>query len=372
MSDISGAEFTAIDVNPLSSGTSPVHSRRASVDTQPRLENEYETTMHALPRIRIADRNPRGMSANAPVIVNQDGKAMPTQASIGYVKRFMNEDYSDAGFNMSTSMDILAVYIKAQKMLYTEAKVYCEQQLNMLMLPAIFISALCTIISLALQNESSGPYIVSSFAAVNSFILALISYLKLDGKAEAHKTSAYQYSKLLTICEFQSGKIMFFKRDDSKDYYEALYDEMLTLVMDIQKRIEEIQETNKFILPQYIRYNFRKLHEQNLFSKVKKLQLDELGLLNDLKISLRKFHEKQYFFLDTHGLLDIGRMAHIPDADPLKKALVEATTDKESKMRAIIRHRAQYLELEKDFEDEINIFVEKAQTRCLHCNWLKS
>jgi hypothetical protein len=159
----------------------------------------------------------------------------------------MNEDYSDAGFNMSTSMDIIAVYIKAQKILYTEAKVYCEQQLNMLMLPAICISALCTLLSLALQGIVAGPYVISALTAVNSFILALISYLKLDAKAEAHKTSAYHYSKLLTICEFQSGKIMFFKRDDSPEYFVALYNEMLKLIVEIEKKIEEIQDTNKFI-----------------------------------------------------------------------------------------------------------------------------
>jgi hypothetical protein len=215
-----------------------------------------------------------------------DGKRRTKAVTISYVKDFMKTEYSDAGFNMSTSMDILGVYIKAQKILYTEAKVYCEQQLNMLMLPAIFVSSLCTLLSLALQSITAGPYVISSLTAVNSFILALISYLKLDAKAEAHKTSAYNYNRLLTICEFESGKIMFFKKDNQD---EEKYTEMLNLVVDIEKRIGEIQDTNKFILPQYIRYNFRTLNEQNLFSKVKKLQLTELRLLNELKISLRTF-----------------------------------------------------------------------------------
>ena len=47
------------------------------------------------------------------------GNSIPPQVSISYVKKFMNEDYSDAGFNMSTSMDIIAVYIKAQSNLNT-------------------------------------------------------------------------------------------------------------------------------------------------------------------------------------------------------------------------------------------------------------
>ena len=58
--------------------------------------------------------NPGTMSV-LQYIKDVNGNTVPTQATISYVKRFMNEDYSDAGFNMSTSMDIIAVYIKAQK-----------------------------------------------------------------------------------------------------------------------------------------------------------------------------------------------------------------------------------------------------------------
>ena len=193
----------------------------------------------------------------------------------------MNEDYSDAGFNMSTSMDIIAVYIKAQKILYTEAKVYCEQQLNMLMLPAICISAICTLLSLALQSEVAGPYVISALTAVNSFILALISYLKLDAKAEAHKTSAYHYSKLLTICEFQSGKIMFFKRDDSPEYFVALYNEMLQLITNIEKKIEEIQDTNKFILTTKDEIQLKKIITEKE-NEITNLKLYNESIKNDL------------------------------------------------------------------------------------------
>ena len=301
--------------------------------------------------------------------------------TIAYVKEFMNDEYSDAGFNMSTSMDILAVYLKAQKILYTEAKVYCEQQLNMLMLPAICISALCTLLSLALQQVIAGPYIISSLTAINSFILALISYLKLDAKAEAHKTTAYNYNRLLTICEFESGKIMFFRKDSDKKDNESdekeqkidWYAQMLSLVIDIEKRIGEIQDTNKFMLPQYIRYNFRKLNEQNLFSKVKNLQLTELNLLNDLKNSLRKFREKEYPFLNNNKLSqDLSKLSETSDTNLIKKEFIKATADKEEKMNLIIAHRKQYLELEKDFDTEINSYVNRSLGRRCGCNWLKS
>jgi hypothetical protein len=166
---------------------------------------------------------------------------------------------------------------------------------------------------------------------------------------------------------------MFFKRDN--DDVEK-YNEMLNLVVDIEKRIGEIQDTNKFILPQYIRYNFRTLNEQNLFSKVKKLQLTELRLLNDLKISLRIFREKEYPFLtDTKTEKDMEKLSNTPDSDPKKQELIIATLEKEKRMDDIIRHRRQYLDLEEAFNNEINGYIEKANKgrwRNCACNWLKT
>jgi hypothetical protein len=79
--------------------------------------------------------------------------------------------------------------------------------------------------------------IISALNAFNSFLLSLISYLKLDGKAEAHKTAAYKFQKLESQCEFNSGKCLFFK--------DAV--KMLDFVNQIEKDIMEIRESNQFL-----------------------------------------------------------------------------------------------------------------------------
>lgn len=306
----------------------------------------------------------------------------PFQPGINYVKKFMKEDYSDECFKMSTSLDILAVYLKAQKILYTESKVYCEQQLNMLMLPAISISTMCTILSVALQGLTPGPYVVSGLAAVNSFILAIVSYLKLDAKAEAHKTTAYQYSQLLTMCEFNSGKFMFFNEESKSGNSEHTgitineqktpEDKLKDILENVQTKIEEIQDTNKFMLPQYIRYNLRSLNETNLFSKVKQLQLLELDLMNTLKSDLRKVHEKQIKFVDSNYELDLVKLAETPDDNEEKREYMKRVQDKENTIKSIFEHRKKYLELEESFKKEIDNYINKSKNGCFRCNWLKS
>jgi len=298
-----------------------------------------------------------------------------TKRSIKYkgildVKKIMDERYSDKIFTLSNSLDVLALYMQSQAILYTEAKVYCEQQLNMLMLPAIFISALCTFLSVALQYEWIGPYIISGFTGTNSFILALISYLKLDAKAEAHKTSAYQYEKLRTICEFYSGKTMLFSiqasdiknKPDSDDVRSSKTTEesILEKVDEIHKRVEEVRDTNKFILPQQVRYHFMHLYRQNLFSDVKKLQLEELKLLTRLKVFMN-----QVTHLDS---VNENNLRSFESPEYIK--LVER---KDAMIEEILEHRKKYSEVGTHIKQEIDLYVlksKKCRNRC--CAWLKT
>jgi hypothetical protein len=205
---------------------------------------------------------------------------------------------------ISNSLDILAIFLKSEKILYTEAKSYCEQQLNFLMMPAIFISALTTVLTMALSNYIYGDIIIASLTAINSFLLAIISYLKLDAKSEAHKTSAYQFDKLQSKCEFGSGRVIFFNRKETDlsknptalttvapsaelvDKKHALKDEDFKEVYDlvdmIEIKVNEIKDMNKFILPEYIRTKYSNLYSTNIFSTIKLYITEESQLRYEL------------------------------------------------------------------------------------------
>jgi len=275
------------------------------------------------------------------------------------VKVIIDEEYNDKDYIISTSLDILSLYIKGQRVLYTEAKVYCEQQLNMLMLPAIFVSAVCTVLSVGLKDLTAGVYIVSGLTAVNSFILSIISYLKLDAKAEAHKTSAYMYDKLGAVCEFNSGKVLFFKPEPNDDGTDTAREKVIKLVGDVEAKITEIKDTNKFILPEVVRYRYKELMTQNLFSNVKKLQIDDLVLKTELKALLNR--------VDT-----LREQSQIDTS--LNEELEEAIDAKEKKIIEIIKLRKEYIKLNDDFKELINEQIGNASRRCCwRCTrWLKT
>ncbi len=174
----------------------------------------------------------------------------------------INETYIGVKANNSLTLDLISLYLKGQKILYVESKTYCELCLYFIMLPAIFISTVCTVLSISLKTYENGPVIVSGLTALNSFLLAIITYLKLDAKAEAHKTSAYQFDKMQTTCEFLSGKVLLINDNEMVQKVNKFVDE-------VEKKVEEIKDTNQFIIPEIIRIRYMNIYSINVFSVVK-------------------------------------------------------------------------------------------------------
>ena len=84
-------------------------------------------------------------------------------------------------------------------------------RLYILMVPAIAISAFCSVAQSPLEcHYINGTYILAGLNGLLTFILSLVSFLKLDAAAQAYKITAHQYDKLQSNIEFQSGKILLF------------------------------------------------------------------------------------------------------------------------------------------------------------------
>jgi hypothetical protein len=214
--------------------------------------------------------------------------------------------YQNDNTNISSIMDIIATYVKGQRILYTESKTLCEQRLSSLMVPSILFTVICSIVNLILKDYIYGNVITSCLNVLIAFILALINYLKLDARAEAHRSSAYKYDKLLTYIEFQSCKQLFLHFEKNK---------MPEVFTKIENDVKDIKETNQFVLPEVIRYNFPILTNINIFSEIKKILNKEMILMNKLAYVL---NESFAFLLLGYIILNIAysvRLKHIPILD---------------------------------------------------------
>lgn len=208
------------------------------------------------------------------------------------VQQEINDVYHDDKDYFSSAMDILASYIKGQKIIYMEAKYFCEKRLIWLMLPAIFLSALASVLSLAVEKYDWGAHLLAAVNAFIAFLLSVVNFLKLDAASEAHKISAHQYDKLQSVCEFSSGCILLFSgkenEDNDKKCKKSMIKDVHERLLDIETKIKDIKETNQFLVPRPIRYRYPLIYNANVFSIIKKIQNLRREKITKLKVVKNK------------------------------------------------------------------------------------
>jgi hypothetical protein len=216
------------------------------------------------------------------IIDASDSKKTYKKFTYKQIQEEITNNYFDNQTSYSSALDIIGTYLRGQKLIYMESKSYCENKLNRLMMPSIFLSTAATVLSSIVKEFYWGAYLIASVNGIIAFLLAIVNYLKLDAASEAHKITAHQYDKLQTKIEFLSGQTLLF--DSNK---ELIKEEL----EGVKKKIEEIKETNQFIVPKKIRTLYPIMFNTNVFLIIKKIDditKKKINAIKDLK------NEKNY------------------------------------------------------------------------------
>ena len=233
------------------------------------------------------------------------------------VKKKISADYEVSDIHRySSALDNIASFIKSQAFLYNEEENHCRFRLNLLMLPCIFLSSLCTVFSSISGKYDYGGFLIAIVNAIIAFLLAIVNYLKLDAASEAHHITSNNFLKLKIILEFSSGEVLLFQHpllqldgiekkieiwdkayntgdEERKTFIQGLYKErdeissklvccLQEKILETKRKIVEIREINRFSISKSIMNRYPIIFNINIFSFIK--TIDDYRNNNILKL----------------------------------------------------------------------------------------
>ena len=182
----------------------------------------------------------------------------------------------DIDVNFSSEIDILTTYIKGQKSLFIYSKLATQRKLSCLTLPALFISAILTITSPYLSCNPWNLEITSGLNACVTFLLSVISFLKLESTVEAYFQMATHLDNIQTSLELTNSKFILLDKDnDTKQLTINKFNE-------VEEKINEFKTNNKLLIPEEVKILFPVISHIDFFSFIKRNKLYKKKLLEKL------------------------------------------------------------------------------------------
>lgn len=197
---------------------------------------------------------------------------------------------------LSNEIDILITYVKGQKHLYIQSKNLIQWKLNMLMFPALLLPAIVTIIAPFVECQYWSVGVISAINAIIAFLVSLMNYLKYESAIESYLQLEIHFDKFETSLDLTNSKLLLMENDIDKRQL------IFHKIKEFEKKMNEIKEFNKIMIPGEITHVFPLISNIQIFSFIKKIDNYKKSLLAKYK----DVNKEIKYILKKWKLLDIS------------------------------------------------------------------
>ena len=265
------------------------------------------------------------------------------------------EHYYDDYDKYSNEMDILIVYVRGQKNLFSHSSYVTYFKLYSMLVLALTITAFVTVITPFIAEKSWNTILITSCNATATLIISLTRYFDLEFTGNAYSFLANNYEKFERSLEMANNKLTLIKNEEEQN----------NLVMDKIKELEfkvgEIRDIFQVVLPNEVKMLFPVISHINIFSLIKKTEAQRALLTtkfkdikNEINYNIYKIN-KQYH-TNYSDFEDVEDMENLQYKE--KKRILFLNEIKDKIKNELINYKNTYNELEYLFTKEIQ-FAEK-------------
>jgi hypothetical protein len=198
--------------------------------------------------------------------------------SLKDIERSLDKYYNvDLENKYSTEIDILTTYVRGQKNLYIQSKMFTQFKLNILMILSLSFTTLNTVVTPFYCSYEDTAFFITVLNALASMIIALINYLKLESSTEKYLQIANEYDKMETALDVCNNKLLFMKNEEEKKKL------VMQKIKHFEMKTHEIKMMCTVLIPKEVKIIFPVICHINIMTFIKKTEIYKQGLFKKLK-----------------------------------------------------------------------------------------
>jgi len=192
------------------------------------------------------------------------------------IERSLNQ-YYESNDKYSNELDILTTYLRGQKNIFLKSQYITQVKLHLLMVPSLIGTAIITVFAPIIQGYYWAGAFISALNTVVAICMSIIYYLRLESLTTSYIQLSSQYDRMENSLEFTGNRLTFIKEKDDRGSY------VLQKMTDIENKMVDIKDNITVILPNEIKRIFPIICHLNIFSFIKRIEVNKKNLMMKMK-----------------------------------------------------------------------------------------